>query len=149
MRPAPAIQLPRPRTWPDQHALALLQPHWDEARRALAERLPGLVRTSHATAELPELLAAAQEGRIHQLLVSRQATRWGRFDPHTHALELHAEPHRGDDELLDVAAAETFLHGGAVTLVEADEMPLAAPAVAVLRHPRRSGAASLRGETVE
>jgi hypothetical protein len=38
-------------------------------------------------------------------------------------VEEHQEERPGDDELLDLAATQTLLHGGAVYGVEPDEVP--------------------------
>jgi hypothetical protein len=60
--------------------------------------------------------------------------RWGRFERASGELLLRPEPGPQDAELLDMAAAQTLLHGGMVYLVAAGQLPDGAPVAAILRY---------------
>jgi hypothetical protein len=44
---------------------------------------------------------------------------------------VHDPPQTGDEDLLDLAAVQTYLNGGAVYAVAHDRMPAAAPVAAI------------------
>ena len=87
-----------------------------------------------AAATLAEIVPAAEAGRVATLLVAEGARRFGTFDRATGALALHDEPRNADDDLVDFAAARTFLNRGAVHVLPADEIPGGGIAAAILRY---------------
>jgi len=56
------------------------------------------------------------------------------FDPTSNAIHVHKEPRFRDDDLLDEAATQTLLHGGAVYAVEQTKIPGELPVAAVFRY---------------
>jgi hypothetical protein len=72
---------------------------------------------------LEDVLTAAFQGRIATLFVPLGVSRWGRFDFNHLALEQHDDEQPGDDELLDLAAAETLRHDGVVYGVKPEDVP--------------------------
>jgi hypothetical protein len=116
------------RAWP------VVEPHLDEARRAAAERFARSVASGLATPHLAEILPAARAGRVDALFAVRNAAVWGVHDPNTGATEVHQELRLGDEDLLELAVAETLIHHGAVYSVPAEQMPTSGPAAAILRY---------------
>lgn len=116
-----------------ERAWALVQPTFQEPPRRALARFRQLAGTGQTTRELADILAAAGEGQVEVLLLSREQECWGRFDPRTHFEDLHEPPRPGDEDLLNLAAIQTLRHGGTVHVVAGEEMPEKAPAVAVLR----------------
>ena len=57
----------------------------------------------------------------------------GIFNPATRVFYVHQPARFNDDDLLDIAATQTLLHGGSVSVVERGEMPDEGPLAAVLR----------------
>lgn len=97
--------------------------HFQQARaKAAAEYHEGIAK-SRAGHTLDEVLTAAFQGRIATLFVPLGIRRWGRFDFNRLALEQHDEEQPGDDELLDLAAAQTLRSDGIVYGVKPDEIP--------------------------
>jgi len=97
-----------------KRASNLLGPHFSgkmEKDRADLERLTG---TKSSSADLKEILPAALEGRVRVLFVSDRESEWGRFDPSSGRVEIHAEAASGDSDLTDMATAETLFRGGTV-----------------------------------
>jgi hypothetical protein len=60
--------------------------------------------------------------------------RCGAFDPDADTVAIHDQAEPGDLDLLDLAAAETLLKGGAVYAVEPDQVPDQAALAAIFRY---------------
>ncbi len=121
------------------HAAAwkLVEPLFLERRRRLAERYGELSGTGRATGDLEEVVGAAHDGRVDTLFSSVGARCWGSWDPEERKVELdgHGDaPSPGSEDLCDLAAIQTFLHGGEVFAVPAEEVPAeGAPLAAIFR----------------
>jgi len=96
--------------------------------------------TDLAADTLETILPAAYHGQVEVLFVAAGSQRWGRYDPSVNELCLHAEPESGDEDLLDLAAVQTFLNGGSVYAVAPDELPGSEPLAALLRWEDITGA---------
>jgi hypothetical protein len=106
-----------------EKAWPIAEAHFRQAHaRSAAQYLEGIAK-ARAGNRLQDVLPAAYQGRVASLFVPLRTRRWGRFDAERLAVEEHQEERPGDDELLDLAATQTLLHGGAVYGVEPDEMP--------------------------
>jgi hypothetical protein len=79
--------------------------------------------------ELDSILRAAVEGRVQDLYLDDNGREFGTFD--AKIFGGHANWH--DEDLLNVAAMETLLHGGAVHSLPSHWMPRGAVAAAALR----------------
>ena len=66
-------------------------------------------------------------------VVALDAQAWGRYDDASLAAEMHPTPQPGDEDLLNRAALETYLKGGAVFAVPSERVPGRTPAAAILR----------------
>jgi hypothetical protein len=75
------------------------------------------------TSSLERIIPAAFFKQVNQLFIEKNTTIWGKFDPIKNKLEIHNDYKNGDDDLLDEAAIHTFLNGGEVFALPADEMP--------------------------
>lgn len=95
----------------------------------------GREESEKATSDIAEVVPAAQYARVGVLFVARGVQRWGTFDPESHDVEVHTEYRPGDEDLLDRAAVQTFLHDGVVYAVTPEDVPDAdAPLAALLRY---------------
>ena len=124
---------------PDElHPLAweIAGPRFQEDRRRAAERYAELAGTGRGSSQLGEVLAAAHDGRVDTLWTARGARLWGHFDPGSRSVALAEEGHRnGHEDLLDLAAVQTFLNGGTVFAVEPEAVPAAGePLAAIFRY---------------
>lgn len=91
-------------------------------------------RTTPTTSSVPRAVLAAIGGRIETLFVPLDTEQWGAFAPDRQLVELHEVRQPGDRDLLDTAAINTVLHGGAVFTVGATEVPGDGPLAAILRY---------------
>jgi hypothetical protein len=117
-----------------QRAWPIVAPLFHLEREVAAAKFLRLAGTGKASANLQEILPAAQEGRVESLFVDVHALQWGRFDPNSSAVEFHEAPQSRDDDLLDLAAAKTLLSRGAVYAVERGQVPGGDMAAAVFRY---------------
>jgi hypothetical protein len=99
------------------------------------EKLHANLGTGLGLADLPEILPAAEMGRVGQLLVREGAERWGRFDVTDGLLADRAERAGPDDEdLVEHAIALTLQRGGDAYLLSRDAMPVDSDVGAVCRY---------------
>jgi Bacterial archaeo-eukaryotic release factor family 7 len=117
-----------------KQAWTIVQPFFLKPEREAADRYKATVGTEYASNAIEEVLLAATYGRVESLFVALDQMQWGSFDPATNTLARHQEAEPGDEDLLDVAAVQTLLHGGAVYAVEQAEMPAESLVAAVYRY---------------
>jgi hypothetical protein len=113
----------RQRTW------KVVEPRFARAQEQALGAWGQLQGQGLASANLGEVVLAANAGRVDKLLLRPQATQWGRVDVAKQSVESLAGPQEGAEELLDYAAACTLGAGGEVYTVEAipgTDSPIAA-----------------------
>jgi hypothetical protein len=116
------------KTWP------IIQPYFDRARAAHVADYNRLAGSGSASPDLIAILLAAHYGRVKVLFVDRDAQQWGTFDPVTSTLTLHPEAEPDDEELLDLAAVQTFMHAVTIYVVGQDQMPGGTSLAAIFRY---------------
>lgn len=114
-------------------AWEIVQPYIQKKRDETIARYHEQKGTGKTSNNLHEILPAAFHGRIESLFATVGIQRWGRYDPENNALHLPEEPMPGDEDLLDLAAAQTYLSGGTVYAVNQDLVPDQEPLAALLR----------------
>jgi hypothetical protein len=82
------------------------------------------------------VLPPAHRGLVEQLLVALGVQQWGFFDPFEHRVELHKAAEPGDVDLLDLAAAYTFVNRGVVYALQPGRIPAGAALGAVFRYEK-------------
>jgi Bacterial archaeo-eukaryotic release factor family 3 len=87
-----------------------------------------------AVAGVKDIVRAAWDGRVLDLLVADQAAVPGSFDEAAHEVNAHRRPQNGDEDLINAAAIQAIAHGGRVFVVPRDRMPGKAPLAAVMRY---------------
>jgi hypothetical protein len=87
-----------------------------------------------AVTAVPEIVKAARYARVDTLFLPDSGQVWGRFDESKDQVTVRGTPEAGDADLLDQAAVDTLRNGGALFTVSREELPLGAPAAAVLRY---------------
>ena len=117
-----------------EEAWKVVEPDLTKARREAAERYEDNVGTQRASNVLERVVPAACGGRIDHLFVAVGRQRWGKFDEQSQRVKVREEPHAGDHDLLDLAAIQTLLHGGAVYALEPSKVPGGRSLAAVFRY---------------
>jgi hypothetical protein len=117
-----------------EQAKKIVEPYFQSDRRRAVELYFNLSRTDQASHDIETITRAAYHGRVSQLLVARDVEVWGGYDADNDEICRHEKGEPGDEDLLDFAAAQTFLHGGTVFAVAHEEMPDNALIAAVFRY---------------
>ncbi|MGH2700038.1 MAG: hypothetical protein ACRDJL_12700 [Actinomycetota bacterium] len=109
------------------HARArpILEAGWESKVAGARSRFQELAARGLATAKLPEVVDAADTGRVDTLLVKKGSAAWGRLDASTRAVTLATEETQDDsgwDDLMDLAARRTLANQGTVLVLEAEVM---------------------------
>ena len=117
-----------------ERAWAIVQPHFQEAQQGAAAHYQQLANTEQASKDIRAIVPAAHYGRVDTLFVAVGLQSWGAFDPQTNTIDIHREEEPGDEDLLDLAAVQTLLHGGKVYAMEPAEVPDGVPLAAVFRY---------------
>lgn len=119
-----------------QQAYELLQPYFNRGREEMTDlyrRLAGM-DTGRASNDIQEVVTAAYAQRVDSLFVPIGVEVWGVFDPTDQDVQLHEDNTFENQDLLDFAAAQTFLNGGKVYAVEPAEIPGGGLCAAVFRY---------------
>ena len=115
------------KAWPIvQH---IVEARTDEVRK----RYDALVSRARALDEIRGIASYAVQGRVHQLLLERDAQLWGKLDRDNGAVELHGSTRVKGDDVLDDLAEAVLVRGGEVFAVDKSRMPSKSPVAAILR----------------
>lgn len=87
-----------------------------------------------ASAKLEEIFFAAHQSRVESLMLAKSAAQWGKFDIDQQSLEPVSVPEPGHRDLLSAITASALLTGGAVYVLELEDMPEEEPIAAVFRY---------------
>lgn len=120
-----------------EKAWEVVEPVFQEERRRAAERYGDLIGTGRATSHYEEVLPAAHDGRVEALFVARGVRLWGAYDPDARQVKLQedqAGQRNGAEDLIDLAAVQTFLNGGNVFAVDRPEVPDGQAMAAIFRY---------------
>lgn len=116
------------KAWP------IVEGELERQRDEVLERLDQSGAETPVSRELADIVRAACDGRVATLFVAEDREYWGRWDDGERSIVSHERPLPGDDDLLDRAAVESWLKGGAVHVVPAAEIPGGGMAIAGLRY---------------
>ncbi|MDQ6644476.1 MAG: hypothetical protein M3Y76_08505 [Chloroflexota bacterium] len=113
---------------------AIVEPFVLQSQQEAAVQYRDFASTERTSRNSSEIVPAAYYGRVASLFIARDQEQWGTFDPATDTLQIHEQAEPGDEDLLDLAATQTLLHGGLVYAVEQTSMPDEAPLAVVFRY---------------
>ena len=105
------------------HAWKIVEPHFQQEEKEEAARYRQLTNTDRASRDLTAVVPAAYYGKVEVLFVAVGIQQWGAFEPRENAVDLHSTPEPGDEDLLDLAAIQTLLHGGTVYAADQERIP--------------------------
>jgi hypothetical protein len=87
-----------------------------------------------ASTDVEAIALGAHYGRVDTVFARLDQQRWGRVNADAAEVELFDEPRPEGEDLLDRAAVQTYLNGGAVYVVPAEQMPGPEPIAAIFRY---------------
>jgi hypothetical protein len=115
-------------------AWKMVQPYLRKAGEEMIAQYSRLAGTGRTSREIKEILPAAAQGRVEKIMVASGAQVWGSFSPASNVVELHGKPADISEDLLDLAAIQTLLNGGAVYTIEPGAIPDGSSIIALLRY---------------
>lgn len=120
-----------------QKAWRLVEPRFLKSQDESIARFEQLSNNGKGlgSVDIHEIVPGAVFGRVDTLFVEIDAHVWGRYDQESNTLDLHDNHEAGDEDLLDLAAVHTFMHGGTVHALRADNMPADNSLAATFRYP--------------
>jgi hypothetical protein len=113
-------------------AWRIVEPIFRQAQAGAKATYERFAETEQASDDLETILPAAQFGRVDTLFATVGVQQWGTFDTQTQKLQFKDDDSGSD--LLNLAVIQTFLHGGTVYVLEADQMPTKQPLAALYRY---------------
>ncbi len=119
----------------DLHAQAweIVKHYFDQKRLEAKARYQELAGTGKTANTISEIVPASFHGRISDLFVVPGFQQWGLYDPESETVKISEGPISGNEDLIDLAVAETFLNNGNVYAVNKEQMPDQGPVCAVYR----------------
>ena len=120
----------------DLHSEAweIVEPYFKREQDEAVEMFQRLAGSERASDDLEDIIRAAYIGRVETLLADLDTHCWGTYDRDTDTFTYHDEEQAGDEDLLDIAAVQTLLHGGSVFALHSEEMPRDDSLAAVFRY---------------
>ncbi len=115
-------------------AWRIVKPVFQASRDRAAARCRKRLGTGLAGQNLEEVVLAALDGRVESLFVAVGSHCWGRIDEAARRVETHGRHLTGDEDLLDAAAIQCYLHEGTVYAVEPSAVPGGGTIAAVYRY---------------
>jgi hypothetical protein len=116
------------------NAWEVAEPLFKQALTETIDRYHALVVENRASTGLEDIVTGAMDGRIDTLLVARGAHCWGRYDELQRHIQQHQEPIAASEDLLDLAAVQTYTQSGQVFVCDPDILPGQALAAAIYRY---------------
>jgi len=118
------------------HVLAwkIVEPLFLESQQQDFSRYMDLSAGPRASRDIRLILSASHEGRIEVLFVARNVRQWGSLANEGKDLVLADEQGPGMEDVLDLAAVQTILHGGTVHVITPGEMGVHGPIAAIYRY---------------
>ncbi len=112
----------------------IVEPYFEEKQKQASALYMELSGTDQASNDIEKIVPAAYNGRVKQLMISTGIQQWGEFVSEKNAVELHDVDTSSSIDLIDFAATCTFLTGGDVFIVGAEDIPEGKPYAAILRY---------------
>lgn len=104
-----------------EQAWATYRPRFMQAQDAALGRYREMAGTAMSSSDLERIVPAAYRGQVSMLLAPEGLERWGKFDPTTEKIEVHPQQKDGEEDLVDLAAIHTLMHGGEVYMLGRDK----------------------------
>jgi hypothetical protein len=116
-----------------EHACQIAAPVFKENQKKAVEKFVQLQgqRSALAASDLKAAVMAAKLGQVETLFVPLDEQKWGRYDARNTKVTLESRPE--NEDLLDLAAAETILNSGQVFAVPREQLPGDGDLAAILR----------------
>lgn len=117
-----------------RRGLPAVSPYFRREQEQAIERYENHLGGTLASESIEQILPSAVAGRIDTLFEDIGVQKWGKYDPVSGQVEVHVGQQSGDEELLDVAFAQTYLNGGNIYALDSAQMPGDSGIAAIFRY---------------
>lgn len=111
----------------------ILAPYFKQEVNKALQNYYNQIATALTSSMPDKVIPASHYAQVSDLFICKDEHIWGRFDQVENKLEIHLQKQDGDECLINKAAAQTYLHGGAVHLLDKEKMPKESIIAAFLR----------------
>ncbi|MDY6826947.1 MAG: hypothetical protein SVV67_07200 [Bacillota bacterium] len=116
-----------------EKAWSIIKPYFEQPVEKIKERYFELKGTGKTSNNILELVTAAHQGKISDLLFVPGIQQWGHYNPKTGEATPANKPTRGSEDLIDVIVTQSSLNKSNIYALEAEMMPDSSPAAALFR----------------
>lgn len=118
-----------------REAWEIVEPVFKKNQQEAAALCRMAIYQGRGSKHIEEVLPAAFQSRVDTLFVPLGVQLWGSFNPGNGGVKVNPNrtPQTGEDDLLNLAAFQTYLKGGAVFVVNPTEMPVESNVAAAFR----------------
>ncbi|MEW6334078.1 MAG: hypothetical protein AB1558_07390 [Thermodesulfobacteriota bacterium] len=117
-----------------QSALKILGPTLLKAEQDAIAQYRQSSGTGLTSADIREIVPEASHGRVGMLFIAAGSQHWGTYHRESGAVEEHPKPEPDHEDLLEIAAIQTYLNGGSVFILPPKKMPEPEDLVALFRY---------------
>jgi hypothetical protein len=117
-----------------KEAIKVMRPYFEKRAKAALEEYGNKSATPLSSFSMEQIIPAAQFSRVSNLFVKKGTKMYGLFNEASGECILTAPEQEGAENLVQRAIVNTYLNGGQVFLLEANEMPGAVDIAAVMRY---------------
>ena len=114
--------------------LKIVSPYFQKAERDAVAQYRQSSGTGLTSADSREIVPAAHHGRVGLLCVASGRQQWGTYNGESGAVQRHEQAGTASEDLLEIAAIQTFLNGGTVFTLSPEKMPDKSDLAAVFRY---------------
>jgi len=114
--------------------LKIVSPYFQKAEHDAVAQYRQSSGTGLTSADSREIVPAAHHGRVGLLLVASDRQQWGTYNGESGAVQRHEQAGAASEDLLEIAAIQTFLNGGTVFTLSPGKMPDKSDLAAVFRY---------------
>jgi hypothetical protein len=115
-------------------ALKIVAPFFRKAENDALAQYRQSSGTGLTSADIREIVSEAAHGRVGTLFIAAGSRNWGTFHRESGAVEPHRTREVEDEDLLEIAAIQTYLNGGSVFILPPKKMPEPKALVAMFRY---------------
>lgn len=114
--------------------LKIVKPYFQKAENDAVAQYRQSSGTGLTSADSREIVPAAHHGRVGLLLIASGRQQWGTYNGENGAVQTHKQAGAKSEDLLEMAAIQTFLNGGTVFTLPPEKMPDKSDMAAVFRY---------------
>jgi hypothetical protein len=116
-----------------ERAWKIVQPVFAVEQSEALAAFTKLEAEGKTSTDLDIVVPAAHQGRVAVLFVALGIQKWGVYKPRKNEVLLHEKAKATNQDLLDLAAVQTFLNGGRIYALVSERMPGLASIAAIFR----------------